>query len=502
MMRERRQGRMGGLRKVAWLGALLGVLALMQTSVLYAQDRYAELAERYSRPRLYHEAFALPGEPQPALVVSFRIPNAMLVFVQAPSGASGGAFVAEAEVTVQVYRGASLLDEQVWQRTHYTSDFDATQSREADVEGLAGFALEPGMYAYRLVIGDDHSERRRELELRTVEVPDFAGGDVGEPVMARDVQADGADGADVRLRLVGLGGDVPFGRPAEAVVPLSLPPDVHPEAARLTYALHERNEADVYREEAHAQAAPVRRTRDGVVLPPVYVVRKGRIVATGEVGGEAFRPVLPLEPAEQEGGRLSWTSASSSPAGYLARIPLGSERLPDGAYVIEMALHTGEETGEPVAQRQTTFRTRWPDKPLSLYNPDVAIRNLQLIEDRTTIRAMLKGTRQEQQSRLDAYWDKRDPTPETPVNELMNEYYRRIDYAADAFRTGLVATPDGLRTDRARVYIVHGPPQRVERSFPSPGGVEETWTYADGRQFVFHAATSLGAFDLERSSVP
>src|SRR5690606_34372307 len=116
------------------------------------------------------------------------------------------------------------------------------------------------------------------------------------------------------------------------------------------------------------------------------------------------------------------------------------------------------------------------------------------------IRAMLRGSRAEREQSILSYWKARDPSPGTPYNELMAEYYRRIDHAAVAFRTGAGPIPNGLRTDQARIYIVHGPPEGVDRTFPPTGGVEETWTYGDGRRFVFWAASSLDPLALIDSS--
>ena len=492
---------LGGLGCWALVGVL--VLMLVAPSVLHAQDRYVDLALRYDRPRLYHEAFALPGKTQPVLVVSFRIPNAMLVFTRAQADLSGGAFVAQAEVVVEVYQKGERLAEQRWQRTHRAAGFEATQRREVDIEGEVRFALDPGLYAYRLRVEDGNSERSRELDLRPVSVPDFTESALGKPVMAANVQT---DSTDVRLRLVNLGGAAPFGQPAEVVVPLGLGSDVQTETAMLTYTLYRQKADPVGRRQAlrsgHVEAIPVRRTSDGTVLPPIEPRPEGPALATGTVAGTAFVPVPPLEKGSETGVSLVWSAdVRPAKAGYLARIPLGAH-LDDGAYVLETALQVGTAETKPLARQRTSFRVRWRGQPVSLYSPVVAIRNLQFVESRAAIGAMLKGSREAQQARLEAYWKERDPTPGTVFNELMAEYYRRVDHAADAFRTGLIPAPDGLRTDQARIYIIHGPPENVERRFPPPGGVEETWTYTDGRQFVFRAATSFDAFELARKESP
>ncbi|NWG14491.1 MAG: GWxTD domain-containing protein, partial [Acidobacteria bacterium] len=54
------------------------------------------------------------------------------------------------------------------------------------------------------------------------------------------------------------------------------------------------------------------------------------------------------------------------------------------------------------------------------------------------------------------FWQRRDPTPSTPRNEYKEEHYRRYAHALKAFQEG---TP-GWRTDRGRIYIIHGPPDR------------------------------------------
>lgn len=56
---------------------------------------------------------------------------------------------------------------------------------------------------------------------------------------------------------------------------------------------------------------------------------------------------------------------------------------------------------------------------------------------------------------IEEFWRIRDPVPETPANEYREEHARRLKYAVEHFREG--STP-GWKTDRGRVYIIHGPP--------------------------------------------
>ena len=65
---------------------------------------------------------------------------------------------------------------------------------------------------------------------------------------------------------------------------------------------------------------------------------------------------------------------------------------------------------------------------------------------------------------IEAFWARRDPTPDTPENEFKEEHYRRIAYANEHFAAGI----PGWKTDRGRMYVMYGPADEIE-SHPSGG---------------------------------
>ncbi len=67
-------------------------------------------------------------------------------------------------------------------------------------------------------------------------------------------------------------------------------------------------------------------------------------------------------------------------------------------------------------------------------------------------------TNEEREQFIEAFWQRRDPTPDTPENEFKDEHYRRIAYANERFSSGIA----GWRTDRGRIYIIWGPPDSIE----------------------------------------
>ena len=68
---------------------------------------------------------------------------------------------------------------------------------------------------------------------------------------------------------------------------------------------------------------------------------------------------------------------------------------------------------------------------------------------------------------IEAFWQRRDPTPDTIETEFKEEHYRRIAYANEHFAAGI----PGWKTDRGRMYIMYGPADEIE-SHPSGGTYE------------------------------
>jgi GWxTD domain-containing protein len=77
---------------------------------------------------------------------------------------------------------------------------------------------------------------------------------------------------------------------------------------------------------------------------------------------------------------------------------------------------------------------------------------------------------------IEAFWNHRDPTPNSPTNEFKTEHFRRIAYANRQFgREGAVP---GWKTDRGRMYILLGEPLEIERYAGKSGIYDcESWFY-------------------------
>jgi GWxTD domain-containing protein len=86
-------------------------------------------------------------------------------------------------------------------------------------------------------------------------------------------------------------------------------------------------------------------------------------------------------------------------------------------------------------------------------------------EERKTFQAL--KTDDEREQFIEQFWLRRDPDPDTDVNEYREEYYQRIAYANEHYTSGI----PGWKTDRGRIYIMFGKPDQIE-SHPSGGSYD------------------------------
>ncbi len=93
---------------------------------------------------------------------------------------------------------------------------------------------------------------------------------------------------------------------------------------------------------------------------------------------------------------------------------------------------------------------------------------------------------EERDNFIEAFWARRDPTPDTPENEYKEEHYARIAYANEHFAAGI----PGWKTDRGRMYIMYGKPDEIdahpsggtyERPMEEGGGSTSTFPFEDWR---------------------
>ncbi|MGA9861520.1 MAG: GWxTD domain-containing protein, partial [Terriglobales bacterium] len=103
-----------------------------------------------------------------------------------------------------------------------------------------------------------------------------------------------------------------------------------------------------------------------------------------------------------------------------------------------------------------------------------------IITDQERSAFMQLSNDEERDQFIEAFWQRRDPTPDTEENEFKEEHYRRIAYANEHFAAGI----PGWKTDRGRMYIVFGPADEIE-AHPSGGTYQRPMEEGGGETSTF-----------------
>ena len=126
-------------------------------------------------------------------------------------------------------------------------------------------------------------------------------------------------------------------------------------------------------------------------------------------------------------------------------------------------------------------------------NLDDALHQMRYILDSEERQEIKKVSANKKEALFKKLWKHRDPTPDTEVNELMNEYYKRVAYSNIHFESFI----DGWETDRGMIYIIFGPPDDIDR-FMAQQRQEpfETWQYYRIQESFTFIGDNFGHYSL------
>jgi GWxTD domain-containing protein len=102
------------------------------------------------------------------------------------------------------------------------------------------------------------------------------------------------------------------------------------------------------------------------------------------------------------------------------------------------------------------------------------------------------------------FWTKRDPDPQTPLNEYRQEFFSRLQYTKERYSS---RHREGWKTDRGQVLLKYGMPSHIDpHHHDRDAAAHEIWEYSnipgEGRAiFVFADVAGFDEFELIHSSV-
>jgi GWxTD domain-containing protein len=157
-------------------------------------------------------------------------------------------------------------------------------------------------------------------------------------------------------------------------------------------------------------------------------------------------------------GRTVLRRDSTAAAGrfIVGEVAFDLQDQPAGAY--DLDLQVWQEGDAAPLQRRARFSLGWEPETWTRDAEELAddVHFLFQAEEEDAFATLPLG---EQERRVAEFWHKRDPTPETAVNEARLLFHERVAYAnAQWSRFGL---GKGMFTDMGRVYIRYGAPYEI-----------------------------------------
>ena len=167
-----------------------------------------------------------------------------------------------------------------------------------------------------------------------------------------------------------------------------------------------------------------------------------------------------------------------------------------GKYILDVTISNGLQKASSKSifdVRLSTFSA--PSLSATAFDLDNAIKEMRHVARNVNLSKTLKGTRDEKEKFFNEFWKAKDPTPATERNELMEEYYRRIDYANRYFTSGF---REGWDTDRGMVFVIMESPDDIERHpFETNSKPYEIWYYYQSNlRLYFVDFNSVGDYEL------
>lgn len=368
----------------------------------------------------------------------YRIPYKLLVFEK-----SGDKYMASLRIMVEVMKDDELVVRNFDDKKVIVDNFKITQSKVAAVEGVVDFNLNVDEYDIVGVLNDLNSEKEIKIASEDLNLTDSTHQGIFNPVVVSFKEKNCNGNFPL---IVNQSGSIPFSsEDYQLVIPVA-----DTSIQELTIEIKNNDNDSVMKSTSESYTTGLDIT---------------------ECGDKLY---------------LSDNNFNHPTKNFILRN--FSTKLDEGIAKLSIKKN---ENDEPVVYPLNVI---WINKPISLRNPEFAIEMIQYIEGDSVVDKMLDADEEDYRDELFDFWEKYDPTPKTKYNELMEEFYSRIDYAALEFR-GL-AKKTGISTDRGRVYIKFGKPDKVERSSDEYGYVVETWIYSNNQKFVFVDKDGTGNFIL------
>ena len=414
------------------------IYTLLFSTVGASFQDYSGNSFQRRNPIIFIETHVLPNDTLLDCYISYKISNKNLVFVKSDSVYTGGI-----DFFLEIEKDDQVIGRESSKREIELRDYKSTNSGNGYLEGMLKITLEKGNYFFIPSISIHNTEETILLNPYTLILEREFDNNLAKPIIIKDE----------------------------------------------TFSIGDMT----YNPIANFQNFIPFSSHDYNIVFPLGDQDIDTLLATVKQGNEVTEFVLSRETAER--------SVSFEYSNNHVYLELGPGNRNMNIFILEkinqnlregLAEITLTANGEEI--KTFSYNVVWIDKPRSLRNIEYAIKLLNNVTNEATVDTLLDFPDDEQYSELINYWKNKDPRRDTSFNELMNEFYKRADYANDNFST---VDYSGTSLDRGKIYLRYGPPTNTERIFYDKANVVEIWYYKKlNKEFYFNDKSGLGNFSL------
>jgi len=386
------------------------------------------------------EIHFFPSDQNYLVYYSYKISYSQLFFEK-----KDDSFKAGFSVNIEIRDSSGNIIKRAFDdRKISVENFDITNSPNTFLQGVINFRLPEGKYSVMAIISDQTSKRERRIP--PIDLIFSKAKPILNPIIF-DPGIINCDGKDSYV-LSNNSASIPFNKPNnDLVIPVTN---------------SQINSINIIVKRDDELLIPLEKVTDTFPANPQIKVCEDKVIITKSLDTTMVKVFVAKDFSTK-----------------LTEGPIQLEVYPDEA---------------PQEKQIFNLNVIWVGRPISLSDPEEAIKLIEIIENKDVVSNILSQSG-DYSDNLNDYWSKQDPTPDTKFNELMNEFYTRADYCEINFRT--LSGNGGAKSDRGKIYIKFGPPDSIERDTNNDDNVVETWTYKNSqRKFVFIDKEGIGIFTL------
>ncbi|HWP81612.1 MAG TPA: GWxTD domain-containing protein [Bacteroidota bacterium] len=466
-----------------WHSILAGAFLLLSIAV---QAQESDPLPQAQSSFVFFEAIPAFGpDTSLALVhIHYRLKESFFVFVKDPSARNGENFVARGELLVELLdQDKKSVAREVRQIHIPRTALPQPDENLSDIVGVIPFLVPDGRYSILFRVDDRESGRsflNRDRELSTRHAFPHAF-ELSFPFLA-EIRYSDDQSRPAKIIPKNLGGTAIFGSSGGFALQAQPPSPNLPLTLRWIIT---------------RERLPDRQAVNPTALLTIFS-ETDLILSAFEnqpLEGSQFTLLDGYLKPKIERNDFFYEPTDGSTGWKVLFIPLPLEKLiPWPRYKIHLTVVSGTSKKEETYY----FGIAWPNRPRSLSDPKTALEALSHIASDSEMTAIQSGSFGNMARAFVNFWRKYDPDTTSVYNEVMEEYYQRVDKAIEKFSS--LKNQDGFKTDRGRIMILFGPPSRTNRVLATDNTLLEIWTYDNiGRRFTFADRGRSGNFILVKT---